>query len=98
MIFEHLTKMRDSHLEIPFLKPHEEQLVNRYLTELKHQGFEGAETKYEELHGNWMKKATLTSKEYMYKMEMNAQRYQHTIMNPQIVRDFPMDLLKVIQS
>jgi len=96
VIFDHLTKMRDSHLENPFLKPHEEQMVNRYLTELKHQGFEGPETRYEELHGNWLKKLTQQSFEYSYKMEMNAQRYQHTILNPQIVRDFPIDLLKAM--
>ena len=41
VIFDHLTRMRDTHLEKPFLKPHEEQMVNRYLIELKHQGFEG---------------------------------------------------------
>ena len=96
VIFDHLTKMRDSHLENSFLKPHEEQMVNRYLTELKHQGFEGPETRYEELHGNWLKKLTQQSFEYSYKMEMNAQRYQHTILNPQIVRDFPIDLLKAM--
>jgi len=96
VIFDHLTRMRDSHLETPFLKPHEEQMVNRYLIELKHQGFEGVETKYEELHGNWLKKVSKTVKEFNYKMENNAQRYQHTIMNPQIVREFPMDLLKAM--
>ena len=57
---------------------------------------EGVETKYEELHGNWLKKVSKTVKEFNYKMENNAQRYQHTIMNPQIVREFPMDLLKAM--
>ena len=58
--------------------------------------FEGAETKYEELHGNWLNKVSKTVAEFNYKMEINAQRYQHTIINPQIVKDFPMDLLKAM--
>mgnify|MGYP001314509373 CR=1 FL=1 len=58
--------------------------------------YEGVETKYEELHGNWLKKLSKTVAEFNYRMENNAQRYQHTIMNPQIVKDFPMDLLKAM--
>ena len=97
IIFDHLTKMRDAHLDTPFLSPHEEHLVNKYLTELKHHGFDIDNIeKYEELHGHWFKRLCPIALEYGYKMEINAQRYRHTILNPEIVKDFPMDLLKAM--
>ena len=40
IIFEHLQNMKNEHLENSFLKPDQEQIINRLLIELKFRGFE----------------------------------------------------------
>ena len=47
IIFEHLQNMKNEHLENSFLKPDQEQIVNRLLIELKFRGFELEEKQQE---------------------------------------------------
>ena len=93
-IFAHLKKIQEAHLEKPYLKPDQEHMVNRLLIEYKHQAYGYDDDKYEEIHGLWNKKLNAQEKEYLYRMARNTERYQHTIGNPEIVKDFPIDVVK----
>ena len=52
--------------------------------------------KKEELHSTWMKKLRQVRREYLYKMMRNNERFHHTVTNPTLVQDFPINVLKAM--
>lgn len=95
-IHSHLKAMLDKHLDQPFLTEEQERFLQRFMVEFKHQGFNLSENKFRELHENWLRQLRKTTMEYNLRMRTNNERYQNTIMNPDIVKDFPLDLLKAM--
>lgn len=71
-------------------------LLKRYKLEYKNQGFELEEKKYLELNGNWIKRLMEATRDYKFKINAATQRFRHVIRDPNIVREFPVDLLKAM--
>lgn len=92
IIYNHLTEMRAS----AKLEPYQENIIDRYLTEYRTQGFALPEKKHEELHSHWLKKLFGLKYEYNYRLIKSTERFQHVITDPNVVRDFPVDLLKAM--
>lgn len=96
-IYKHFKTMKEAHTKQPFLNPEQETMLQKFMVELEYQGHAlGSEKKFEELHENWYASIRQSSAEYNWRMRLNTDRYQHTIVNPDIVRDFPIDLLKAM--
>ena len=94
-VYDQLLTIRNDNKD---LKPEHKHMLDRFLTECHHIGHSLPVKKYEELQLNWMKKLTRTRTEYNYRMMQNDERYQHTIQMPDIVKDFPLDVLQAIAA
>ena len=92
-VLEHLLKIKANSD-----KDEHKHMLDRYINECKHIGHALPEKKYEELQLNWMKKLTRSRTDYNYRMVRNNERYQHTIQIPDIVKDFPIDVLRAIAA
>jgi oligopeptidase A len=97
VIYQHLKKLLDAHgNDKPFLTPEQEHTLLRFMVEFKHQGFHLVANKQEELHGNWLKNLMGKKADYKLRMRINNDRYQHTMYNAEVVKDFPLDVLKAM--
>jgi len=74
----------------------DKRVLERFVTEYKHQGYELTEKKYLELNGNWMKRLSEAQRDYRFKLATSTQRFRHVIRDPAIVREFPVDLLRAM--
>jgi len=72
------------------------RVLERSVTEYKHQGFELPEKKYMELRGNWMKRLGEAQRDHRFKLSTSTQRFRHVIRDPAVVREFPVDLLRAM--
>ena len=50
------------------LSPDQERIVDRYLVEYRHQGYELSEKKYTELNTNWMKRLREANSNYQFRI------------------------------
>ena len=64
----HLQTIKAEHVEKKTLTAEEERILDRYLLEYKHQGYDLTIPKYEELNANWMKRLNETKSQYNYRM------------------------------
>lgn len=60
--------MKAEHIEKGTLTQEEERILDRYLLEYKHQGFELPANKYDELNANWMKRLYEEKSHYNFRM------------------------------
>ena len=63
-----LKAIKTDHVEKGTLTKDEERILDRYLMEYKHQGYELTQTKFDELNTNWMKRLLETRGQYNYRM------------------------------
>jgi len=52
----------------------DKRVLERFVTEYKHQGYELTEKKYLELNGNWMKRLSEAQRDYRFKLATSTQR------------------------
>lgn len=81
-----------------FLSADEERIVDRYLLEYRHQGYDLDDKKYSELTETWNKKLNDNLAEYKFRHGRSTERFKHVIRDPNVVRDFPVDVLKAMAS
>jgi len=74
----------------------DQRILERFVTEYKHQGYELPEKKYLELNANWMKRLAEAQRDYRFKLATSTQRFRHVIRDPSVVREFPVDLLRAM--
>ena len=67
--------MKEDHLEKGHLKADQVRILDRYLIEYKHQGYELPERKYFELQGTWMKRLYEAKRDYSYRMMVKIGLY-----------------------
>jgi len=97
--YQALKDMKSRQLESSdFLSSDEERIVDRYLLEYRHQGFELEDKKYQELTGMWTKKLSDNLAEYKFRHGRSTERFKHVIRDPNVVREFPVDVLKAMAS
>ena len=73
-------------------------LLERFVTEYKHQGYELTEKKYMELNSNWLKRLGEAQRDHRFKVTTATQRFRHVIRDPAVVREFPVDLLRAMSA
>ena len=73
-------------------------LLERFVTEYKHQGYELTEKKYRELNSNWLKRLSEAQRDHRFKITTATQRFRHVIRDPAVVREFPVDLLRAMSA
>lgn len=73
-------------------------LLDRFVTEYKHQGYELTEKKYMELNSNWLKRLSEAQRDHRFKVTTSTQRFRHVIRDPAVVREFPVDLLRAMSA
>jgi len=66
--------------------------------EYRQQGHDLPTNKYLELTETWLPKLTVMLGEYKYRTMKATERYRHVIRDPNVVRDFPVDVLKAMAS
>jgi hypothetical protein len=67
--------IKADHVEKGTLTLEEERILDRYLLEYKHQGFELPANKFEELNANWMKRLHEARSQYNYRMMVSVLLY-----------------------
>lgn len=72
MLFQ---SIKADHVEKGTLTLEEERILDRYLLEYKHQGFELPANKFEELNANWMKRLHEARSQYNYRMMVSVLLY-----------------------
>lgn len=68
VIYETLHDIKKEHEEKNHLNANQLAVLDRYLLEYKHQGFELSEVKQKELTGNWIKKLMEARRDYNFKI------------------------------
>jgi len=76
----------------------DKRVLERFVTEYKHQGYELPEKKYLELNANWMKRLNEAQRDHRFRLTTSTQRFRHVIRDPSVVREFPVDLLRAMSS
>ena len=71
-------------------------LLTRYLTEYRHQGYELGERKFMELTVTWVKKLAAANRDYNFRFSSSTKKFRSNITDPNVVRDFPVDVLKTM--
>merc|ERR1719412_1489539 len=74
----------------------QKSIVDRYLREHRMAGFELSDLKYRELSETWMKKVHEYRRDYQWRITTARERFKYQIKDPNIVRDFPVDVLKAM--
>lgn len=74
----------------------EERILERWLVEYKHQGYELTEKKQLELNSNWMKRLGEAQRDHRFKLDAATQRFRSVVRDPAVVREFPEDLLRAM--
>ena len=91
-IFDHLVKVEKTDLS-----PSQRRIINRYLSNYKHNGFYlNDERKVFELRSIFDRKIAGELNDYNFRMMKNNERFRHTIDDPSLVKSFPVDVLKII--
>ena len=70
--------------------------LDKYLHEYRLNGFDLPNIKYLELTTNWQKRLVDVRREYQWRNMTATERYRHNIKDPNVVRDFPVDVLKAM--
>ena len=66
--------------------------------EYRHQGHHLPQKEYTILTENWLPKLTNYLGDYKYRQSRATERYRHVIRDPNVVRDFPVDVLKAMAT
>ena len=74
----------------------DKRVLERFVTEYRHQGYELNDKKYQELNANWMKRLVEAQRDHRFKVTTSTQRFRHVIRDPAVVREFPVDLLRAM--
>jgi len=74
----------------------DKRVLERFVTEYRHQGYELSDKKYQELNANWMKRLVEAQRDHRFKVTTSTQRFRHVIRDPAVVREFPVDLLRAM--
>ena len=74
----------------------QKRIVDRYLSQLHLSGFDLSEKKYRELSETWIKRVHQHRREYQWRIMTATERFRYQIKDPNIVRDFPVDVLKTM--
>ncbi len=72
------------------------RVIERYLVEHRLDGFDLDEKKREALHSNYLRKLGDVISEYNYKTQWTSGQFRSTVSDPNVVRDFPLDVLKAM--
>jgi len=80
------------------LSAEDERLLDRHLMEYRHQGHHLPQKEYTILTENWLPKLTNYLGDYKYRQSRATERYRHVIRDPNVVRDFPVDVLKAMAT
>jgi len=80
------------------LQEEDRTVLDRAITEYKHQGYDLPEKKYRELNSNWMKRLGEAQRDHRFKLTTATQRFRHVVRDPAVVREFPPDLLRAMCS
>ena len=78
------------------LDKQQQMYIEKYLAEYRHNGFELPELKYRELTETWTKRLNDARRDYQWRMTQSTERFRHQIKDPNVVRDFPVDVLKAM--
>ena len=78
------------------LDKHQQRNLDKYLAEYRQNGFDLPEKKYLELTTNWLKRLTDVRRDYQWRITTSTERFKHQIKDPNVVRDFPVDVLKAM--
>ena len=70
--------------------------VEKYLSEHRLNGFDLPEMKYRELTETWQKKVAEARRDYQWRIMTSTEKYRTQIKDPNVVRDFPVDVLKAM--
>lgn len=95
-IYQTLLKIRDEQEERSHLDQDQVRILERYLMEYKHQGYELAAKKQDELQQTWNPRLAEAVRDYNYKIYECTHRFSSTVKDPNVVRDFPIDVLKAM--
>jgi len=74
------------------------RLLDRYLLEYRNAGHHLETNKYLELTETWLPRLNNPMAEYKFRQKSATERFRHVISNPDVVRDFPVDVLKAMAS
>ncbi|TRY68570.1 hypothetical protein TCAL_06919 [Tigriopus californicus] len=95
-IHSQLKRLQQEDQKTQNLTPSQRHLLQRYLTEYKLKGFDLSENGYLELNETWLRRLAEAKQDYNYKMMMSTQNFRASVNDPQVVSDFPIDVLKAM--
>ncbi|XP_040575290.1 uncharacterized protein [Lepeophtheirus salmonis] len=74
------------------------QILDRYLLECKFQGLDLSPKKYIDFRETFIPNLTTNLGDYNYKMQRSTSRFRHTIVDPNLVHEYPVDVLRAIST
>eukprot|EP00095_Tigriopus_kingsejongensis_P011036 maker-scaffold109_size355148-snap-gene-1.29 protein:Tk11036 transcript:maker-scaffold109_size355148-snap-gene-1.29-mRNA-1 annotation:"oligopeptidase a" len=95
-IYATLKRLKETHEQTGNLTPDQNRILERYLTEYKHKGFELDDKGYKEFTMNWLKKLSEAKRDYNYKIMTLTQRFRTSVNDDNVAREFPIDVLKAM--
>ena len=95
-IYSALVAIKAEHEEKKHLDADRLRILERYLMEFKRQGAELNKKKKRDLQFNWMKKLLGEQRDYNFRYRLVTERFRSNIKDPNVVRDFPLDVLKAM--
>eukprot|EP00096_Caligus_rogercresseyi_P013940 TRINITY_DN6508_c0_g1_i1.p1 TRINITY_DN6508_c0_g1~~TRINITY_DN6508_c0_g1_i1.p1 ORF type:complete len:740 (+),score=236.52 TRINITY_DN6508_c0_g1_i1:24-2243(+) len=75
-----------------------QQVLDRYLLECKLQGLDLPPKKNLAFRETFIPNLTTNLGDYNYKMQRSTNRFHHTIVDPSLVSEYPLDVLRAISS
>ena len=96
-IHETLKQMKNDSMEGKInLDEQQKRIIEKILTDFRLNGFDLTEIKYRELTETWMKRLAETKRDYAWRIMTSTEKYRAQIKDPNVVRDFPVDVLKAM--
>lgn len=96
-IHENLKQMKNDFAEGKIsLDEQQYRNVEKYLLDYRLNGFDLPELKYRELTETWQKKVAEARRDYHWRIMTSTEKYRTQIKDPNVVRDFPVDVLKAM--